>query len=417
MNNLFRASILICFLITGRLTTAQEKTTFTLKQALEAAKNNNSDLKAGKIEVEYARSEIISAKTRPNLSFSTEIVQVTNPSDFEDPSGRYRGGNREELWELAKVIQTPAQRRHKIAHASRSLDYEQQQYFELENELLTEVALKWIETLSAKIRLEAFEHARKEMTHAFPATHQERGNVNRETLQAEFLKTQFNLQHRTAQLEMKNQLNELKLLLNLDFPIDVDTTDDIIVSIPENMPELMQIAVNNRNDMKAAQLFSDVSESNMLFQKAMAIPQPEFGLIYNPKNNVTHIGFSATIDLPFFDRNQAERQKAEIQKNHAQLEISSLEKKIANELSDAYDIYLLHRENLKDIQVLKEHSERFLKSAKDNFQKNETDFTEYVEEIEAWLEIQLQYVEIKEGFQENYVILLSKLGMLQNLSQ
>lgn len=414
MKNFFRSVVLFCFLLTGVIN-AQEKITLTLKQALETAKNNNPDLKAGQLEVEYAKTEVISAKTRPNLSFSTEIVQVTNPSDFEDPSGRYRGGNREELWELAKVIQTPAQRRYKIEHASRHLELEQQQYLELEKELLTEVALKWIETLSAKNQLQIYEQARQEINAAALETEKNSTDSSRDFLQAEFLRTQFKLQFRTLQLELKTHLHELQTLLNLEQAIDIDTSDELIVTIPENIPELIELALKNRNEIKAAHLFSDVSESNLLFQKAMAYPQPEFGLIYNPKNNVTHIGFSATIDLPFFDRNQAERKRAEIQKSFADQEISSVQTRIKNDISSAYDVYSLHRDNLKDVQKLKEHSERFLNATKESYTGKETELAEYFEEIGEWLEIQLQYVEVKEGFQENYIILLNKLGLLQNL--
>lgn len=407
------AFFLFYFLFAGCLTFAQEK--ISLKHALETAKNNNPELKSERLEVEYAKTEIISAKTRPNISFTTEIVQITNPSDFEDPSGRYRGGNREELWEVSKLIQTPAQRRHKIEYASRNLDYEQQHYLEIENELLTEVAIKWIETLSSQNQLEAYEQVNHEIAQIAGTTSRNSKNPDREFLQIEFLKTQLNLQYRTAQLEIKKNLNELNLLLNIDSPIDIDSSDDLIVDIPDNLPELVQLALKNRNDVKAAQFFTDVSESNVAFQKAMAIPQPEFGLIYNPKNNITHIGFSAIFDLPFFDRNQAERQKAKIQKAHAEQELFSLQSKIKNEITTSYDIYLLHHQNIKDVQLLKKHSETFLGYAKENFKNKETTPLEFMEEIQEWLEIQLLYAEVKEGFHENYIMLLNKIGLLQNL--
>lgn len=411
----FRILSLFCSVFLCYTSHAQEMRNFTLKQALETAKSNNPDLKANRLEVEYAQTEIISAKTRPNISFATEIVQITNPSDYEDPSGRYRGANREELWELSKLIQTPAQRKHKIELATRTLEYESEHYFELENEVLTEVALKWLETQSAKKQLEAYKQAKQDITQFFPASSEDTENPNREFLRTEFIKTQFNLQYRTAELEVKNHLNELKLLLNIDYPIEIDIDDDILRSIPENLPELVQLAIENRNDMRAARLLSDVSESNVLLQKAMAIPQPEFGLLYNPKNNVTHVGFSATLDLPFFDRNQAERQRAEIQRNHAEQEVSALKLKIENETAAAMEMYLLHKQNLEDVLILKQHADVFLANSKKELQNEETDVFEFLEEYQEWLEIQLHYIEIQEDFQENYINLMAKTGMLSQL--
>lgn len=107
-----------------------------------------------------------------------------------------------------------------------------------------------------------------------------------------------------------------------------------------------------------------MSDSNIKLQKSLAYPQPEVGVIYNPQNSVPHLGFSASIDLPFFDRNQGERQKSQIQKDQAESELTTLKTKIENEIAIAYATYQRNKNNLEDFESLLEQSQTILGNVK-----------------------------------------------------
>lgn len=109
---------------------AQEQKPYSLKEALRMARINNPVLQSERLNIDMAKTDVVAAKIRPNLTFNHETIQMTNSADFENSAGWYRGGNREELWEISKPLQIAGQRKHKIDYANKSLELEEHNYFE-----------------------------------------------------------------------------------------------------------------------------------------------------------------------------------------------------------------------------------------------------------------------------------------------
>lgn len=398
---------------------AQEKPGITLKEALQAARNHNPELRSERLTIEIAKTEVASAKIRPNPTLSTEAVQMINSADFENNAGWYRGGNREELWELSKPLQIAGQRKYKIEHATKSLEYEEQNYLEIERNLFEEVAVKWLDNWAAQKNFEIIETA-KSHTDSLLIINQARYRnqviTQTDLLRTELLSKQFDLEYKSALQDVINEQNELKYLLGTSDSVAVDLDDEFLFPLPENFEELLEQAYHLRSDIKAAQTLSDVSDSNIRLQKSLGYPQPEVGIIYNPQNSVPHVGISASIDLPFFDRNQGERQKSQIEKDQAEQALETLKIKIENEITIAFQTFQLQKQNLNDFEGLLEHSETILENVKYSYIKGGTTILDYLEAQNSWLEIQQQYYEVMQKYRQSYIQLLHRTGLINQLA-
>ena len=399
-------------------TTAQES--YTLKKALQTAKSNNPDLRAERLNMDIVKTDIITAKLRPNLIFSNETVQIMNSSEFEGNKNWNNSQNREEMWQLSKPFQIAGQRKNKIAFANKNFELEESLYAETERNLFSEVAIKWLEVWTVHKQLEIIETAKHNIdTLVLTNQARYRNQVITQTdlFRTELLSKQYNIQYKTAFQEVINYQNELKFLLGVEESIDIDLDDEFLFSIPENIESLLQEALDNRSDIKAAKVFSEASDSNIKLQNSFAYPQPELGLIYNPQNSVPHFGISASIDLPFFDRNQGEIKKSHILKQQADQEILTLKTRIESEITIAFANYQLQKQNLENYQELLEQSQTILNNVKYAYLKGGTTIIDFLEAQRSWLETQQEYYETMQEYRQSYIQLLYTTGLINQLAQ
>lgn len=396
---------------------AQE--TYSLQEALRAARENNPVLKSERMNIDIAETEVISAKLRPNLTFSNETVFVANSSEFENNTKWNNSPNREEMWQLSKPLQIAGQRKNKIDYATKSLQLEEQNYFETERNLFSDVATKWLEVWTSHKQLEIIANAKNNIDSLLiinQARYRNQVITQTDLFRTELLAKQYKIEYKTAEQELTNDLTELKFLLGTTADIQIDATDEFLFSVPEHLEELLQEALSNRSDIKAAKTFSEVSESNIKLQRSLAYPEPEIGLIYNPQNSVPHFGIAASIDLPFFDRNQGEIKKSQLEKQQAEIEVETLKKQIENEISIAYATYQVQKQNIEDYQELLEQSETILNSVRYAYIKGGTTIIDFLEAQSSWLETQQEYYELMQDYRLSYIQLLYTSGLINQLA-
>src|SRR6185437_15122723 len=78
---------------------------------------------------------------------------------------------------------------------------------------------------------------------------------------------------------------------------------------------LMDSAYHNRTDLQIARTNTNISRLNYEYQKALAVPDLSLGLIYDEAGSFlnNYVGVGASIDLPFFNRNQGNIRSAKAQ--------------------------------------------------------------------------------------------------------
>lgn len=396
---------------------AQEN--LSLKQALQTAKTNNPILKAEQFNVQMAKSDIVTAKLRPNLILSHETLQVTESSEFAPQTSWHNNQNREMLWELSKPLQIAGQRKNKIAVANHNYSFEEKVYSETERNLFFEVANKWLDVWEAQKQLQIIKSAKNNIDSLlFTNQVRYRNQVITQTdlFRTELLAKQYNIQHKTATQEVENHQKEFGLLFGMERAVHIDTTDNFMWQLPESLESLLVQALENRSDIQATESLVEVSESNVKLQKSLAYPEPEVGIIYNAQHSVPHLGISFSLDLPFFNRNQGEIQKSHQLREQAEQHLTGLQQQIQTEVSIALANYKLQQENINDFEQLLGQSQTILNNVKHAYLRGGTTIIDFLEAQASWLETQQEYFETVHLFRQSYVQLFYATGLINQLA-
>lgn len=396
------------------------QTEYTFEQVLKTAKANNPTLKSEELEIAIAESDLISARIRPNLVLSNETIQMTNSAEFASGTSWSNPENREVLWQLSKEFQLWGQRHHKIDVADKSYALSKYEYEAFEKTVLFEVAEKWNEVWTTQKHLELIEMAKNNVD-SLVITNQIRFKnqviTQTDVFRTELLAKQYALQYATEHQKLVNRKKELQFLMGISGSVDIDTNQNF--EIHNLMPSdgLTRQSLDTRSDIQSAKSFIDLSESNIQLQRSLAYPTPEIGVIYNSQNKIPHFGFAATIDLPFFDRNQGEIKKSQIQKDQAERQLLTLQTQIETEISTAHDSYQTHRANIVSFKSVLEQSQTILDNVKYAYLKGGTSIIDFLEAQRSWLETQEQYNEALEHYRQSYIYLLYVTGLINQLAQ
>lgn len=280
----FYRSIVVVILLFSTCFHLKAQEDYTLQQALQTAKIHNPNLKTEQFNVRMAESDVITAKIRPNLVFSHESLQVVESSEFAPQTSWHNNQNREMLFELSKPIQIAGQRKNKIAFANQSFSLEEKTYSETERNLFLDIANKWLEVWEAQKQLQLIESAKvniDSLLYTNQVRYRNQVITQTDLFRTELLAKQYAIQHTTAVQEVINNQKEFGLLLGMEREVSIDTTDNFLWSLPQNLETLVAQSLENRSDIQATKSLIDVSDSNVKLQKSLAHPEPEVGVIYN----------------------------------------------------------------------------------------------------------------------------------------
>lgn len=405
------------YLLLCNLTNAQNS--YSLQKALQTAKANNPYLKSEQINIGIAQSDIITAKLRPNPTLNNQSLQLIQSSQFPTNTNWNNSQNRQIWWQLTKPFQVAGQRKYKIEVANKNVSYAEKNYFETERTIFFEVASKWLEVWKAQKQLEIIQIAKSNID-SLALTNQIRYKnqviTQTDLNRTELLSKQYAIQYKTALQEVKNRQNELKFLVGVQEDLRIDSNDNFLFTIPQSIENLLKQSLENRSDLQSVKSLIDVSNSNIKLQKSLAFPTPELGFIYNPQNNIPYVGIYATVDLPFFDRNQGEIKKSYLLKTQAETQLLTIESQIQTEISVAFSNYQLQQQNLESFKVLLLQSQTILNNIKYAYLKGGTTIIDFLEAQRSWLETQQQYYDAVLSYRQSYIQILYATGLINQLA-
>ena len=319
----------------------------------------NPSLKAGAIGVQESKAQEITAYLRPNPSFTALLDQIdpftTNPQrplSMALPSGAITYlHEREHKRELRR---DSAQQATGIAVSQQS---------DLERGLIFTLRSAFVQTLQQKAVLGL---ARENLTYYDKVL-----GVNREKLNAggmaqvdmdrlELQRVQFESDLQSALVNLRTAKIQLLMLLDDKTPVeqfDVIGAFDFHNQLAD-LDEFRQIALDNRPDLKAAVQAVDKAKTDHQLAVANGSTDPTFGFDGGKNPPIEHyVGFSVSIPLRIFDRNQGEklRTRLDIDKNAEMLELQRTQV-----FSDVDSAYATVESNLA---LLQPYKERYLKIA------------------------------------------------------
>lgn len=398
--------------------TAQNQ--YNLQNALRTAKEHNPMLKTQHFNQVIAEADIITAKLRPNPKLNNQTLFSGKPSLFPSNTDWLSPQNRQVWWQVTKVIQTPALRKSKIEYVQQNSILSEKYYHETERNVLQAVALKWLDVWMAKKQLDILQIA-KNNTDSLAKINRIRLEKEvitpTDLIRTELLANQYALQQKNNEQIYRSELIRLTFLLGIDENISIDFNDDFIFDYGSDLDSLLQQSLLDRTDVLVSKTTINVAEANINLQKALATPQPELGLIYNPQNSVPYLGIYGTIELPFFNRNQGEIQKSKVLKQQAQQDLKTIRFQIETELSVAYKNYVVQKQNIQRFNDLLAKSETILSSVKYSYLHGGTTIVDFLEAQRSWLDTQQQYYTSLQQYRESYIQLLYTSGLINKMAQ
>src|SRR5713226_1777652 len=314
-------------------------TPLTWEQVRQRFEQNNPTLRAGQIGIDESKAQEITAFLRPNPSFtlSTDGTQIA----------RYKG-----VWQpftgtqFATIFSYLHERQHK-----RELRLESQQkatgiavsgQVDLERTLIFTLRMAFVQTLQqkaildlAKENLAYYDHVLDVNRERFKAGAISRVDLDRLELQ----RVQYESDLQIAEESLETAKILLLMLLNDRTPVDqFDVRGPFDFSREIAPPdEVRQEALDARPDLKAALQSVDKAKTDHHLAAANGSTDPIFGFDAGRNPPIDqYFGFSVSIPLRIFDRNQGEKLRTQLDIDRNQKLVEATRAQVFSDVDSAY---------------------------------------------------------------------------------
>jgi len=392
------AAILIVFIVFPFGLKAQDTLRLSLSEAENLFLQKNFLLLAAKYQVSAADAAIIQARLYPNPNFTID-QGAYNPDTRKwfDLSNQGQtavtlqqviilAGKRNKQIDIAKINSTISA--YQFYDLARTLRYELHSAF-YSLYFLQEPAIVYnraIESLNTLINVYTDQY--------------NKGNIAFKEL-ARLQALQFSLQN--ERLELVKQSAEKQSNLSL---LTGDTLLRPIVPVADpqflnaidvsklSYTGLVDSALLNRYDLRAARTSVQLSEANLALQKALRVPDLTLGANYDKAGSYVHNynSLSVAIDLPFWNRNQGNIKAAQFQVESNKQVQSQAELQIRNEVSKAYRQLLETDKLYKNVSLrFTPDYEKLLDGIIKGYQNHTISLLEFIDYYETYKNSKLEF--------------------------
>jgi cobalt-zinc-cadmium efflux system outer membrane protein len=321
----------------GEIGLAQKALTWQeVRDKFEAA---NPTLRAGQIGIDESRAQEITANLRPNPNLTILADQI-DPFNGGPPHGPFAyflsAGTVSQLWE----------RQHKrglrLESAQKATSIATSGQADLERNLLFNLRGAFVQTLQEKAILSLAKENLAYYDHVL--------DVNRERYKAggiaqvdlkrlELQRVQYLSDLQTAEVNLRVAKIQLLMLLNDQTPVeqfDVVGPFDFTEQLP-SLSDVRQAALDTRPDLKAALQSIDKAKTDYRLAVANGSTDPVLGVDVgrNPPIDA-YLGFSVSIPLRIFDRNQGEKRRTQLDIDRNDRLAAAARAQVFNDVDSAY---------------------------------------------------------------------------------
>ncbi len=377
----------------------QESYNGTLKVSLRQADSifvvNNLSLLAEKCNVDAAKAQIIQARLFNNITLAA--TQVAYNTEYKTKGGKQWfdfSDQGESSLQVQKLFLLAGKRNKQIKLAEANANREEENYFDLLRTLKFSLHSTFyaIYSLEATILVYNKEIASLQKLIEVFQNQFEKGYLSKKEL-LRLKSALFSLEN--EKLGFINQLigsqSELNLLLhtnNLHYLPQPDL--NILESLsmePLKLQVLIDTACVHRYDLKMVQSDLNISELNLIYQKAVAVPDLTLSAGWDKNGGYIHnynfVGLQ--FDLPFFNRNQGNIKAAKYNVESARYKLQSAVDHVKSEVISAYkgaleNDRLYHQFDKNFVKDLEELNREMIK----NYEKKNIGLVEFLDYYDAY---------------------------------
>jgi cobalt-zinc-cadmium efflux system outer membrane protein len=382
---------------------AQGQVSYTWQQIRDRFEAANPTLKAAQLSIDESRAAEITAYLRPNpdLSFTADGTQLAPSLGVWRPlSGTDYSTS------VSYLHERGSKRELRLEGAKKSADITSSTYLDQERTLVFTLRNAFVQVLQAKAFLE---NAKENLAYwdrelgvsrtRLGAGDIARLDLNRLTLQ----RVQFETDIETATVNLRTAKIQLLTLLNDRTPIEqFDVTGPYdFTENPLPVEQYRGIAVSARPDLEAAVQNVELAKTQHQLAVANGSTDPTFSGWYtknpsfsNPFDNQT-IGFSISVPLRIFDRNQGEKERTEIdiRRNQRLQEATS-----AQVFSDVDSAYVTMTSAIKLLQAYRETYMKLATSVRDTmslaYRNGGSSLLDYLDAEKSYRDTRLAYLNL-----------------------
>ena len=329
----------------------------TLEQAVSEALERNLGLLAEKYNVSVAEARIVTARLRPNpvLSIGGDHLDVLGTGYSQENAA----GPSEYSVRTDFVLERGGKRQNRVDVAENSRSVAQLQLLNTVRSLVLDVQNAFVEVLLARSNLELAQEnlaAFRDIVQVNEKRVKAGDLAEIELLRVQLAELQFENAVRQAELRVSASRSRLRLLLGrtvLGKPFDVAgelRRDDT----PMTLEALQDQARQLRPDVRALQRDQARSLAELRLQLAQGKVDYTIGTEYRRQQGLAGRGNSLGVffqtNIPVFNRNQGEIERARQEQRQAEARIRALTASVESEVEIAYLTYSTARTTLEKVE-------------------------------------------------------------------
>ena len=314
--------LILATLLTGALSAQPRQD--TLQLPLQAAEkmflDSNLQLLASRYNIDAGKALVIQARLWPNPNFSIGHTLYSGTLKQFFPVG----GNKDETTAgLSQLILLAGKRNKQVQLARANVQLTEYQFFDLLRTLKYTLRTDFFRIYYLQRSAKVYDEEIRALQQIVDAFTQQAGKGY--ISQKEVIRIRAQLySFQTEYSDLINQINdaesELRLVLQVrpNLYIDPRTDSSVLERLdPSRYPlnTLLDSAYLNRTDLQIARTNANINRLNYNYQKALAVPDLSLSLGYDEAGSFlnNYVGVGASIDLPFFNRNQGNIRAAKAQ--------------------------------------------------------------------------------------------------------
>ncbi|MCF2504330.1 TolC family protein [Dyadobacter sp. CY107] len=374
---------------------AQDTLRLSIKQADSLFLQNNLEILAEKYQIDIAKSIEIQDKLWNNPTFGVEISAYNPSRGFLDV-----GNGGQKAFTIQQLITRAGKRNKQVALDVESTRKSEYQFFDLIRTLKFELRQIFFESYYLEQTIALYDTQIASLNTTVSAFDKEynRKNISlKEVVRLKALLFQLTNDRADILFELHDNQRDMRTLLNADRPVKsvVDSADVRRYQLDRYTADALKAkAMESRSDLKVSQSEVKQAELNYTLQKALAVPNIQLGAVYDQASNYVnnYVGVSATMDLPFFNRNQGNIKAAKSNISYFKTVESAKVNSINNQVDAALQKVNVAEKAYQGVES--QFSDQFQLLSQgiyDNFQKRNITLLEFIDFIETYNESIKEY--------------------------
>jgi cobalt-zinc-cadmium efflux system outer membrane protein len=321
----------------GKISPAQRALTWQeVRDKFEAA---NPTLRAGQIGIDESRAQEITANLRPNPNLAILADQI-DPFNGGPSHGSFSyllsSGTVSQLWERQhkRGLRLESAQKATAITISGQADLERNLVFNLRGAFIQTLQEKAILNL-AKENLAYYDHVLDVNRERYNAG----GIAQVDLKRLELQRVQYLSDLQTADVNLRTAKIQLLMLLNEQTPVDqfdVIGPFDFAEQIPP-INDVRQAALDTRPDLRSAIQSVDKAKTDYRLAVANGSADPTLGFDVGRNPPIDqYVGFSVSIPLRIFDRNQGEKRRTQLDIDRNDRLAAATRAQVFNDVDSAY---------------------------------------------------------------------------------